>query len=62
MVLRKGLDAGLNKHHISNLFSSQGALCAASISVLTTIEKFNGVRNGKIPTYFYDECQDTIVS
>ena len=45
-VLRKGLDAGLSKQHISNLFNSQEAL--RNISPLTTIEKFNGVRIGKI--------------
>ena len=33
-VLRKGLDAGLSKHQISNLFSSQGALHTANIYLL----------------------------
>ena len=33
-VLRKGLDAGLSKHKISNMFSSQGALRTAHISPL----------------------------
>ena len=40
-VLRKGLDAGLNKQQISNLFNSQEAL--GNISPLITIEKFSGV-------------------
>ena len=57
-VLRKGLDAGLSKQQISNLFSSQGALCAANLSALTAIERFSGVRNGNIRTDFYDDCQD----
>ena len=57
-VLRKGLDAGLSKHQISNLFSSQGELHTANISPLTAIEKFSGVRNGKIRADFYDDCQD----
>ena len=56
-VLRKGLDTGLSKHQISNLFSSQ-ALHIANISSLTDIEKFSGVRNGKIRADFYDDYQD----
>ena len=57
-VLRKGLDAGLSKQQISNLFSSQGALRTANISPLTSIEKFSGPRNGKIRADVYDDCQD----
>ena len=37
-VLKKGLDAGLSKQQISNLFNSQEAL--GNISPLTAIEKF----------------------
>ena len=55
-VFRKGLDAGLSKQQISNFFSSQEALW--NISPLTAIEKFSGVRNGKIRVDFYDDCQD----
>ena len=55
-VLRKGLEAGLSKQQVSNLFNSQEAL--RNISPLTAIEKFSGVRNGKIQADFYDECQD----
>ena len=47
-VLRKDLDAGLSKQQISNLFSSHGTLRTANLSPLTAIEKFSGVRNGKI--------------
>ena len=57
-VLRKGLDVGLSKQQLSNLFNSQEAL--ANISPLTAIEKFSGVRNGKIQADFYDfhiDCQ-----
>ena len=54
-VLRKGLDAGLSKLHVSNLFNSQEAL--GNISPLTAIGKFSGVRNGKIQAR-YDDCQD----
>ena len=54
-VFRKGLDAGLSKQQISNLFNSQEAL--GNILPLTVIEKFNGVRNGKIRADFYDDCQ-----
>ena len=57
-VLRKGLDAGLSKQQISNLFHSQGALREANISPLTAIERFSGVRNGKIRADFYDDCQN----
>ena len=55
--VRKGLDAGSSKHRISNLFYSQGALHTANISPLTAIEKFGGVRNGKIQADFYDYYQ-----
>ena len=55
-VLRKGLDTGLSKQQISNLFNSQEAL--GNISPLTAIENFSVVRNGKIRADFYDVCQD----
>ena len=45
-VLRNGLEAGLSKQQVSNLFNSQEGL--GNISPLTAIEKFSGVRNGKI--------------
>ena len=57
-VLRKGLDAGLSKQQISNLFNSQGALRTVNISPLTAIEKFSGIRNGKIRADFCNDCQD----
>ena len=55
-VLRKGLEAGLSKQQISNLFNSQEAL--GNISPLTAIEKFSCARNGKVRAAFYDDCQD----
>ena len=55
-VLRKGLEVGLSKQQVSNLFNSQEAL--GNISPLTAIEKFSGARNGKILADFYDDCQD----
>ena len=55
--LRKGLDAGLSKHQISNLFNSQGALHTANIPPLTAIEEFSDARNGKIRADCYDDCQ-----
>ena len=42
----KGLEVGLSKQQISNLFNRQEAL--GNISPLTDIEKFSGARNGKI--------------
>ena len=54
--LRKGLEAGLSKQQVSNLFNSQEAL--GNISPLTAIEKFSDVRNGKVQTDFYNDCQD----
>ena len=53
-VLGKGLDAGLSKPQISNVFNSRGKLRTANISPLTATEKFSGVRNGKIRADFYD--------
>ena len=55
-VLRKGLDAGLSKQQISNLFNSPEAL--GNISPLTAIGKFSGVLNRKIQADFYEDCQD----
>ena len=55
-VLRNGLEVGLSKQQISNLFNSQEAL--GNISPLTAIEKFSGVRNGKIRADVYDDYQD----
>ena len=45
-ILGKGLDAGVSKQQISNLFSSEGALRTANLSPLTGIGRFSGVRNG----------------
>ena len=56
-VLRKGLQASLSKQQISNVFNSQEVL--GNISPLVAIEKYSGVRNGKIRADFYDDCQDT---
>ena len=55
-ILRKGLDAGLSKQQITNLFNGQEAL--GDMSPLTANETFSGVRNGKIRGDFYDDCQD----
>ena len=55
-VLRKGLDAGLSKQQISNLFNRQEAL--GNISTLTAIERSSGARIGKMRGDFYDDCQD----
>ena len=54
-VLRKGLEAGLIKQHVSNFFNSQEGL---DISPLTVIEKFSGARNGKIQNnlLLLDDC------
>ena len=49
-VLRKGLDAGLRKQQISNLFNSQEAW--ENISPLTAIEKFSGVVIGRYELNF----------
>ena len=57
-VLRKGLNAGLSKQHVPNLFNSQEAL--GNISPLNAIEKFSSVRNGKIQADFYDDFQDIL--
>ena len=57
-VLRKGFEAGLSKHQISNVFANQEALHAANISLLTAIDTFSGVRSGKIKADFYHDCQD----
>ena len=55
-VLRKGLEAGLSKQQISNVFNSQEAL--RDILSLIVIEKYSGVRNGKIRADLYGDCQD----
>ena len=57
-ILRKCRDAGFSKRQIFNLFSNQGALRTENLSPLTDVERFSGVRNGKIRADFYDDCQD----
>ena len=42
-------------------FVSSLTLCTANISPLTAIDKFSGVRNGKIRDDVYDDCQDISV-
>ena len=53
---RKGLEAGLSKQQISNVFNSQEAL--GNISPVIAIETSGGVRNGKVRADFYNNCQD----
>ena len=53
-VLRNGFEGGLSKQQISNVFNSQEVLD----SPLIAIEKYSGVRNGKIRADFYDDCQN----
>ena len=53
-VLRKGFEGGLSKQQISTVFNSQEVLQ----SPLIAIEKYSGVRNGKIRADFYDDCQN----
>ena len=48
-VFRKGIETGLRKQHVSNLFNRQEAL--GNIT-------FSGVCNGKIQADFYVDCQD----
>ena len=55
-VLRKGLEAGLSKQHISNVFNSQEGL--GNISSLVANEKYSTARNGKIRADFYDDSQN----
>ena len=55
-VLRKGLDDGLSKQQISNLFNSQEVL--GNLYPLAANENFIGVSNGKIRADFYDDCQN----
>ena len=52
-VLRIGLDAGLSKQQISNLFNSQGAFGTSNLSPLTPIEKFSGVCD----EFYHHDCQ-----
>ena len=53
---RKGLEAGLSKQQVSNVFNSQEA--SGDKPPLIAIEKYSGARNGKIRADFYGNCQD----
>ena len=53
-VLRKGFEGGFSKQQISNVFNSQEVLQ----SPLIAIEKYSGVRNGKIQADIFDDCQN----
>ena len=52
------LQAGLSKHQISNLFSSQGAFHRANIPPLTAIENLAVHVMEKKRAEFYEDCQD----
>ena len=47
-MLKKGLEGGLTKSQISNVFSHQIPPEA--------IDQYSGVRNGTIKADFYDDC------
>ena len=54
MNTRSSAKVGLSKQKICNVFNSQEVLDSPFI----VIEKYSGVRNGKIPADFYDDCQN----
>ena len=57
-ILKKGLEEGLSKRQISNLFLQQNVLARANLSPLEAIEEYNGIKEGGIIADFYDDCSN----
>ena len=55
-VLKKGLEAGLSKRQVSNLFLQQDILARANLPPLEAIDEYNGIKEGGIKVNFYDDC------
>ena len=57
-ILKKGLEEGLNKRQISNLFLQQNILTKANLSPLEAIDEYNGIKEGGIVANFYNDCSN----
>ena len=62
-ILRKGLESGLSKEQISNVFKNQEEVTANRMDPEKLIEQYidqGGIVNGKIKANFYNECSNQI--
>ena len=56
-ILRKGLECGLSKKQISNIFINQEKLAMMSpLQVIDGYTKLNGNKEGEIKANFYSDC------
>ena len=57
-VLKRGLEAGLSKRQISNLFLQQDLLAKVNLPPLDAINEYNGVKEGGIKVNFYGDSNE----
>ena len=57
-ILKRGLEAGLSKRQISNLFLQQDLLAKANLPPLDAINEYNGVKEGGIKVNFYGDSNE----
>ena len=57
-ILKKGLEDGLSKRQLSNLFLQQDLLARVNLSPLVAIDEYNGIKEGGIKVNFYDDSCD----
>ena len=55
-ILKKGLEVGLSKQQITNIFLNQNALEKSKLSPTEVIEQYSGVAKGTIKGDFYSDC------
>ncbi len=55
-ILRKGLEIGLGKTQIANIFSNQSEFDKIGDDPLDVIEQYTGDRKGDIKAEFFDDC------
>lgn len=55
-ILKKGLEVGLSKMQISNIFANQSKFDNPKLSPLTALEHYSGEKKGNIKAEFYEKC------
>ena len=62
IILRKGLEAGLSKQQISNIFANQEVIASQKLDVIKLINDYvsSNVVHGNIKAHFYNDCSTQI--
>ena len=55
-ILKKGLEVGLSKIQISNIFANQSKFDNPKLSALEVLEHYSGEKKGNIKAEFYEKC------